>query len=385
MAIRIASYNVENLFSRPKAFNLPTWAEGKPIVAAYQQLTTLFNKPTYSSQDKRRMKELMVQLDLYRVRQNGTVFRVRSPNPRWAWLRKNRGSFDKQPADTSKNVEIVAKGRADWIGWVELAREATDEVGTRMTAKVIKEVDADIIGIVEAEDRPSLVRLNSALLDGLYKHVMLIDGNDSRGIDVGIMEKKGFELRAVRSNVDLEDAIGVVFGRDCPEYEVVTKNGASIFVLANHFKSQSGGGGDKRLRQAKAVRAIAKRLIDEGKHVVVLGDLNEGPKTGTARAENLQPLYTANRLLDCYSLSKFDVGKRPGTFDSCGLRNRLDYIFISRSLEPAFVGGEVFRKGLWGTRKTRPDKWKTYPEMTDSTHQASDHAALVIELDPAKL
>lgn len=385
MVIRIASYNVENLFSRPKAFNLPTWSDGKPIVEAYQRLNTLFNKASYSTQDKNKMKELMVQLDLYRIRQNGAIRRLRSTNPKWAWFRKNKGSFDKEPADKSKDVEIIANGRADWIGWVELAREATNEIGTRMTARVITDMNADIIGIVEAEDRPSLVRLNSALLNDLYKHIMLIDGNDTRGIDVGIMTKSGLELRAIRSNVDLEDSTGLVFGRDCPEYEVVTNNGVSIFVLVNHFKSQSGGGGKKRERQAKAVRKIAKRLIDEGKHVVVLGDFNEGPKSGATKAENLGPLYTANRLLDCYALAGFDVGQRPGSFDSCGLRNRLDYIFISKSLEPAFLGGEVFRKGLWGTRKTRPNKWDTYPDMTDSTHQASDHAALVIELDPAQL
>lgn len=29
---RIASFNVENLFDRPKAMNLGNWAEGKPVL-----------------------------------------------------------------------------------------------------------------------------------------------------------------------------------------------------------------------------------------------------------------------------------------------------------------------------------------------------------------
>ena len=53
-------------------------------------------------------------------------------------------------------------------------------------------------------------------------------------------------------------------------------------------------------------------------------------------------------LIDCYSLPGFDLGNRPGTFDSCVLRNRFDYIFISKSLQPYYTAGRVFRKGLWG-------------------------------------
>jgi hypothetical protein len=89
------------------------------------------------------------------------VRRRETSSPRWAWLPKNRGGFDRQPEDTTKDVEIIADGREDWIGWVELAKEAVDETSTRMTAKVIEEgVDAEIIAIIEAEDRPSLLRFN---------------------------------------------------------------------------------------------------------------------------------------------------------------------------------------------------------------------------------
>lgn len=45
------------------------------------------------------------------------------------------------------------------------------------------------------------------------------------------------------------------------------------------------------------------------------------------------------------------------------------------------MGGRIFRKGIWGDRVTRPTAWETYPEMTESVHQASDHAAVVVELD----
>ena len=75
------------------------------------------------------------------------------------------------------------------------------------------------------------------------------------------------------------------------------------------------------------------------------------------------------------------AGPAGGTFNSCGIHNRLDYIFISRNLDTSFRSGGVFRKGLWGSRKTRPDRWTTYAEMTCSAEQASDHAAVFIDLD----
>ena len=380
--VRVASFNVENLFARPKAFDTQDWTVGKPVLDAYEEFNTLIAADTYSVADRFRMRELLLTLGVYYVNTHGAIRRRHSSDPPWAWLRKNRGSFDREPRDTTLDVEVTATGRADWIGWVELATETTDETAVRMTARVIADVDADIIGVIEAEDRPALLRFDHELLADLYRHVMLVDGNDERGIDVGLMTKPGFPIGAIRSHVDDEDDIGLVFSRDCPHYSVRAPSGAVVNVLVNHFKSQSGGGGAKRLRQATAVRGFVDDLVAAGEHVVVLGDLNEGSATVDEPPTNLAPLFDpGGPLVSCFALDGFDVGSRPGTFDSCGIRNRLDYILLSHSLVPAFTGGEVFRKGLWGTRKTRPTNWETYDDMTANTHQASDHAALVVNLD----
>jgi endonuclease/exonuclease/phosphatase family metal-dependent hydrolase len=380
--IKIASFNVENLFARPKAFSSTDLSVGKPALDAYREVNELIKNPVYSPGDKAKIIGLLVILDIYTINSSGAIRRKDTQSPKWAWLRKNRGKFDREPQDPAQNIEIIADGRGDWIGWIELAKEPTNEIATRTTARVIQEVDADIIGIVEAEDRPSLLRFNNELLGNQYGHIMLVDGNDERGIDVAIMTRAGFSIESIRSNVDTRDSMGTVFSRDCPQYEVVTSNGTALHVLVNHFKSQSGGGGEKRRRQAAAVRAVVNGLVQQGKHVVVLGDLNEGPAAVGSQAPNLAALFDNNSpLIDCYSLPGFDAGTRPGTFDSCGLRNRLDYIFLSNSLQPFFTGGGLFRKGLWGDRVTRPTAWDTYPEITKSSEQASDHAAVYVELN----
>jgi hypothetical protein len=58
---------------------------------------------------------------------------------------------------------------------------------------------------------------------------------------------------------------------------------------------------------------------------------------------------------------------KEGTYDSCGLSNRLDYILISQSLRPDSSSGKIFRKGLWGSRVSRATAWETYLEMTKPT------------------
>src|SRR5688572_20870292 len=94
-------------------------------------------------------------------RRHGSVLRVRSRSttpPPTPMLRQNRGDVVKRPK--AGPVQIVASGRKDCIGWVELKVEDVNEIATRMTAKVIKELNADVLGIVEAESRPSLVRFD---------------------------------------------------------------------------------------------------------------------------------------------------------------------------------------------------------------------------------
>jgi hypothetical protein len=41
--MRIGSFNVENMFERAKALNLPTWDDGRPTLERYTRLNDLLN------------------------------------------------------------------------------------------------------------------------------------------------------------------------------------------------------------------------------------------------------------------------------------------------------------------------------------------------------
>jgi hypothetical protein len=62
--VRIASFNVENLFDCARALNLRTWAQGKPILTKHARLNALLNKPVYSDADKQKIKDLLLEFGL---------------------------------------------------------------------------------------------------------------------------------------------------------------------------------------------------------------------------------------------------------------------------------------------------------------------------------
>jgi len=86
---------------------------------------------------------------------------------------------------------------------------------------------------------------------------MLVDGNNDRGIDVGIMTRNTFDILSIMSHVDDTDENGRIFSRDCAEYQIRTPSGETLLVLVNHFKSMGYDSQEdndsKRKRQAKRV------------------------------------------------------------------------------------------------------------------------------------
>ncbi|GAA4257767.1 endonuclease/exonuclease/phosphatase family protein [Dactylosporangium darangshiense] len=366
--MRIASYNVENLFNRAKALDQRTWAAGRPVLEAFARAGELLEEPVYTDEVKREILRELTRLGL----RNGDL-------AKFARLRQNRGRLLRRARDG--RVEVVAGGRADWIGWVELTTDRCDELALVNTARVILDVRADVLGVVEAESRHALKRFTEGGLRGLYRHIMVMDGNDERGIDVGVMSTEDFPLAGQRTHVDDEDERGRVFSRDCPEYHfVLPGRDERLVVLVNHLKSKGYGGkvasDATRRRQAERVAAIYR--AQRSPFVVVLGDLNDTPES-----EPLAPLLRGTDLRDVSTHPGFDDGGRPGTYGYCTARNKLDYVLLSPALFAAATGGGIARKGVWGGRNGV--LWPIYDTMTRSVHAGSDHAAIYADVNLDKL
>jgi endonuclease/exonuclease/phosphatase family metal-dependent hydrolase len=365
--MRIATFNVENMFERPAVMNLPNWSDGRPVLQDFAELSDLIERQTYNAATKKRLVTLM-------DRNKGLLTQGHS---KFIRLRESRGRLVRKPRN--KPREIAVDGRDEWIGWFELIPDQVNETAISNTGRVVTLLEADVLCLVEADNRIALTRFNDSVVKQVggkpYEHVMLIDGNDKRGIDVGLMTRDGFPIETMVSHVDDEDATGKVFSRDCAEYRIALPTGERLLVLINHFKSKGFGSqassNKRRKRQTTRARVIYDERRAEGWDLIaVVGDFNDTPDS-----DPLKPLLkSGSDLTDIMAHAKFVGDGRPGTYANGTKSGKIDYILLSPALAGRITGGGVERRGVWGGK--HGTLFPHLPEMLTEIDSASDHAAL---------
>jgi endonuclease/exonuclease/phosphatase family metal-dependent hydrolase len=364
MTIRIASFNLENLFTRPSAMQVGGDA-GQQAIDDHARANAIVCKEVYSDDDK----EELLALD--------KKYHFSSLNPpanALVQLNKIRGQLFHRK--NTGEVSVVADGVADWTGWFELRREDVGWAATENTGRVIDAVNPDILVCVEVENRPTLERFNEQVLGTMFNrefpHVMVIDGNDRRGIDVGILSR--YPLAGMRSHVD--DRLvnkQLIFSRDCPEYVVSLPSGKSLVLCPNHFKSKRGGDDvqaqAKRLAQGTRAAEIVRKAEQEiSPYVLLTGDLNDIPSSPA-----VQPLF-ANGWKDIQTHPHWPTD-RPGTFDTGTAANKIDYIIMSKKMQDCLVDVGIERRGTY-----HPTLWPVF-DSVDKKTEASDHHCIWADFD----
>lgn len=361
-SFRVASFNVENLFGRAKVLNLADYSIGDQILQQIDEFHQLLKKETYSSEDKKRIVEL------YNKKLKPYVD-----------VREDRGKLFKKRGWTVTGVR--AGGAGEWDGSIEFKRARFSELTRENTARVIKDLKADVLCIVEAENRETLKSFDAHVLRYRYPYEMLIDGNDPRGIDVGLYSK--LALGAIRTHMFDKDERGTIFSRDCLEVEVILPNDVPLHLLCNHFKSRGydfyGSADDKRTRQARKVAEILSKYDLAKDWVVVAGDFNDNPTS-----DPLQPLLTTENLYDVLALQfPEDEGNR-WTYHYNKFE-QIDFVLVSKPLKDRFRSAGVERRGMHNLGKlTRSANGKVtveeeYKTVTHWTNAASDHGAVWAE------
>ncbi|MFE2070096.1 endonuclease/exonuclease/phosphatase family protein [Streptomyces sp. NPDC059467] len=374
MTIRIATFNMENLFRRPAAFRLENPADRDQVLADFAKLVAVLDKPTYTDTDKAEILRIVTAYRAYEI------YDPKHPDPKGpppivinqSRPGKRTGLFDTaRPPKTPQ--DITATGRGSWTGWAELGQDDLDMTMVRNTGRVVAEVDADIMLTVEVEDRLTLERFNNDVLaEALgrrpYPYNLLIDGNDPRGIDIGILSK--YPITSVRSHIfdtDPDHPADRLFSRDCPEFEIQL-DGSPLVILGNHLKSKYLDDPELRLAQAKRVAEIYSAALERTPHVVVAGDLNDDPNSAPAVE------LGETGLRDVMSHRAYRG--LPGTHGKCSREDdKLDYILL-----PPSLWHEVQHVGL-ETRGIFADGIKSFDTVTSKLTEASDHAALFVDLD----
>ncbi len=175
-------------------------------------------------------------------------------------------------------------------------------------------------------------------------------------------------------------ARNALFSRDCLELDLEI-NGRVITFMANHFKSQAKGSrrdllspDEWRLRQASRVAELVAEAARAGKLPIVFGDLNVDD-ANPQRGQSIAPVLNCG-LVDPFA--KLPAQERWTHYFMVAQEvSRLDYILHPPELR--VVSKEINRKGI--SLKCRQYTGERYATIGYAHNAASDHAGLVVEFE----
>lgn len=214
-------------------------------------------------------------------------------------------------------------------------------------AEAIDALDVDVLGVQEVENREILEVVN-AHLRRPFAHVELIEGNDHRGIDVGLLSR--VPVISAKSHRTMDLGGEHKFARDFPLFRLQATPETAIDFGVVHLKSKRGPAAASDAWRRAEAEGIASVLSDTARGevpFVVMGDFND-----LRDARTLEPVFALGRdctesvpLLDRYS---YVYRGRP---------QQIDHVLASRSLKIAGV------------------------KMLHPENSASDHHPIVVEFD----
>ena len=284
---------------------------------------------------------------------------------------------------------------------VDAVFDVLSEDDRTLTAQALSAAQADICCLQEVENLVTLTAFHNRYLRRWlrkgYHYRVLKEGNDTRGIDVGVLSRAKI-IRAVSHKHQTYESIGVtpppgaqptehVFRRDCLEVDLV-KNGRQITLYVCHFKSMNGGRGDTqpiRLAEAMAVRRLIEARFDDpaSRDWIVVGDLNDYLEIdgGVVHDHGLMPLLEGGFSHDALMMLEPDPKKRWTHYYAGGKTySALDHIFLSPALAARNKNATV--RILRAGQPLRAERYggHRFPGIGWAAPKASDHCPLSLTL-----
>ena len=217
------------------------------------------------------------------------------------------------PGDPTATIESQTKFTFDQPGSFvlrefkgKLVKGKPDAERAKLVER-IKRMDLNVLAVQEVEDINTLKRFNLDDLGGQYDDVVLIEGNDPRLIDVGVLSN--LPIGRVTSWQHIPDpqpdvAGERLFSRDLLEVQILERGSREplLTLFVNHLKSrlvpfgadpavETPKNNHKRQRQATGAAEIIAAEMRPNSRFIVLGDMNDGPDS-----EFLAPLIASGTL-----------------------------------------------------------------------------------------
>lgn len=244
-------------------------------------------------------------------------------------------------------------------------------------AKVIKSFDAtnkgpDIVVLQEIENANVINKIVTKGLDKLgYRATALIEGDDERGIDVGVISKYPI-AKALRHPLIMNGK--KINTRGILEVHIDV-NGKDVVVFANHWPSQSNPT-QERIASAQILAARAKAANAD--LVIALGDFN------TLSTERPSPFDSLKDFIDADpEARRYLPNLNPGTHFYKGEWSSLDHIFIlkSSSIKADFKTFQIMNRPFMLKRDQRSGQMIPNRFNFETAEGFSDHLPLSINFN----
>jgi endonuclease/exonuclease/phosphatase family metal-dependent hydrolase len=289
----------------------------------------------------------------------------------WVFVGQGTGPHDPPPQlDVPSSSTPVVRIQTGTHGELINAKPIA---GQQALATRIAAINADVLAVQEVENLDALRRFNRDVLAQPYPFEILIEGNDPRFIDVGVLSRLPVaSITSHRFEVHPADPSTPIFGRDLLELDVLNGNrDRRLFTLfVTHLKSKlvpfddldpvatEATNNARRTRQAETIaRVVAARTRPDTRYVIA-GDLNDSPDAAT-----LQPMVTGLDLIDGLAnvtesrpppaatpensptsarwTNRHAVAKAPDRFEL------FDQIWLSHALDGHVAHAEIERRIAW--------------------------------------
>ena len=324
-----------------------------------------------------------------------TTFNVENLFNRYAFLDQPWQNRDFEKFVAAVDVVSLASRQGDLVPY------AITDIQRNNTAMAILDAAPDVLVVQEIENIYTLRNFNNIYLDDYFEQTLSLDGNDLRGIDVGILIKRGrkdITVEGIRTHIDDAEpnkhitrrsvagmgylVNGAIFSRDCLELDLDVA-GTKLTIMANHFKAQDrtpAKSNPKRQHQAKRVAQLVNEAEAAGRAAIVMGDLNVPPSNTSIVGKTIAAVRGHPKLQDPFGSF---TNQQAWTHYYGGDRSvsRIDYILVSKKLsftkpDPAV---DIVRKGQ--TTQNKHYTGPRYGTVGPLHTEASDHCPVTVTLE----
>jgi len=204
--------------------------------------------------------------------------------------------------------------------------------------EVLSDLDADVLGLCEVENRKVLKLLNDRYLKRNYS-IVHFESPDLRGIDTALLydSEKITLTDSYPISIDMQD--------DDPTRDILYVQGKfkvhELHIFVNHWPSNYSGlerGIRRRSVAAKTLRSALDDILkmDENANILLMGDFNEDPLGRAVRAVLNSSIDAKNVLENVNQLwnpmAQFMGVENGGTYKYRGIDNVIDQFIFSKGL-----------------------------------------------------